>query len=406
MISRFHLLGALMALLVCGAAAQTASPSGNSSPPTQIEGSGVYRVGGDVTPPKATYAPDPSYSEAARQATYQGTVVLWLVVSAEGIPERIKVQRALGMGLDEEAIRAVKQWRFEPATKDGKPVPVMINVEVNFTLYLSPHPDSASHPPRFPGVNISEYPLLIGLDASNSRRQATGNTRTYKVALVEAGQQQSVSISCKFSSSDCLGLYQGNYPAKWQQDKSTIEILGLGYSKDNRPTWAKAVYTIAAAKDLQAPAEGTAPVNPRSSATGGGTTGQSEPQDYQQLRERYEKEAAAGDATAMNNLGTLYYYGHGVPQDYSKAREWYEKAAAAGNAAAMRNVGLLYHNGQGVPQDYGRPWCGAKRRRMPAMLWPWGMSAICITRVKECRRTMKRRESGLKRRQAPEMIMQ
>jgi TonB family protein len=98
-------------------------------------GGGAYRVGGGVSAPKVLYEPDPEYSEEARKAKYQGTVVLWLVVSAEGKPQDIRVQRSLGMGLDEKAIEAVKQWRFDPAKKDGHPVPVMINVEVNFRLY-------------------------------------------------------------------------------------------------------------------------------------------------------------------------------------------------------------------------------------------------------------------------------
>jgi periplasmic protein TonB len=98
-------------------------------------GGGAYRVGGGVSAPKVVYDPDPEYSEEARKAKYQGTVVLWLVVSPDGKPQQIRVQRSLGMGLDEKAIEAVKQWRFEPAKKDGQPVPVMINVEVNFRLY-------------------------------------------------------------------------------------------------------------------------------------------------------------------------------------------------------------------------------------------------------------------------------
>ena len=98
-------------------------------------GGGAYRVGGGVSAPKALYAPDPEYSEEARKAKYQGTVVLWLVVDANGRPQQIRVQRSLGMGLDEKAIEAVKQWKFDPAHKDGQAVPVMINVEVNFRLY-------------------------------------------------------------------------------------------------------------------------------------------------------------------------------------------------------------------------------------------------------------------------------
>ncbi len=98
-------------------------------------GGGAYRVGGGVSAPKALFAPDPEYSEEARKAKYQGTVVLWLVVGADGKPHEIKVQRSLGMGLDEKAREAVMQWRFEPAKLNGQSVPVQINVEVNFRLY-------------------------------------------------------------------------------------------------------------------------------------------------------------------------------------------------------------------------------------------------------------------------------
>ena len=98
-------------------------------------GGGAYRVGGGVSAPKAIYSPDPEYSEEARKVKHMGTVVLWLVVGPDGRPRDIKVLRTLGLGLDEKAIEAVKNWRFEPAKKDGKPVAVQINVEVNFHLY-------------------------------------------------------------------------------------------------------------------------------------------------------------------------------------------------------------------------------------------------------------------------------
>lgn len=98
-------------------------------------GGGVFRVGGGVSAPRALFAPDPEYSEEARKAKYQGTCVLWLVVGPDGHPRDIRVTRSLGLGLDEKAIEAVKQWKFEPAMKDGKPVAVQINVEVSFRLY-------------------------------------------------------------------------------------------------------------------------------------------------------------------------------------------------------------------------------------------------------------------------------
>jgi len=98
-------------------------------------GGGVYRVGGGVSAPRVLYDPDPEYSEEARQAKYQGTVILWVVIGADGHARDVRVQRALGMGLDEKAIDAVRNWRFVPAMKGGHPVAVQVNIEVNFRLY-------------------------------------------------------------------------------------------------------------------------------------------------------------------------------------------------------------------------------------------------------------------------------
>ncbi|PYX97121.1 MAG: hypothetical protein DMG71_04040 [Acidobacteria bacterium] len=103
-------------------------------------GGGVFRVGGGVSPPKPIYTPDPEYDDGARKRRIQGTVVLRMIVGADGLPRDIKVAQSLVRGLDEEAIKAVKQWRFQPSLKDGQPVAVQINVEVQFRLYHGPRP--------------------------------------------------------------------------------------------------------------------------------------------------------------------------------------------------------------------------------------------------------------------------
>lgn len=95
----------------------------------------VYKVGKDVTAPKLIYAVDPKYSDQARHAKYQGICVLSLIVDKKGNPRHIEVVRALGMGLDQKAIEAVKQYKFKPAYYHGKPVPVSIDISVNFRLY-------------------------------------------------------------------------------------------------------------------------------------------------------------------------------------------------------------------------------------------------------------------------------
>jgi len=107
-------------------------------PPWQVQAvyyGGAFRVGGGVSAPKVIYAPSPGYSKEARKVKRDGKVVLWLVVGPDGKPRDIRVVRSLGLGLDEKAIEAVKNWRFEPALKDGKPVAVQVNIEVNFHLY-------------------------------------------------------------------------------------------------------------------------------------------------------------------------------------------------------------------------------------------------------------------------------
>jgi TonB family protein len=105
-------------------------------PPEPLPGtSGLYTVGGEVLAPKLVHAPDPKFSPQARKEKYQGVAVVSVVVDAQGNPTQVHITRHLGMGLDEEAIAAVEKYKFAPATLRGKPVPVQVNVEVNFRIY-------------------------------------------------------------------------------------------------------------------------------------------------------------------------------------------------------------------------------------------------------------------------------
>lgn len=134
-------------------AGEIGSPTGRNGP--KSNGTGIGRSIGDgagdsvgdgtsdygtpghggVTIPRPIYMPDPEFSEAARKARHQGIVTLWVVLNAQGRVERERVYSSLGMGLDEQAIAAVRNWRFEPATKNGHPIPVQMYVEVSFRLY-------------------------------------------------------------------------------------------------------------------------------------------------------------------------------------------------------------------------------------------------------------------------------
>ena len=97
-------------------------------------GGGAYRIGGGVSAPTVLYKVEPEYSEEARKAKFQGTVVIFIVVDERGSPRDLKVIRPLGLGLDQKALEAVQQWKFSPGKKDGRPVAVQATIEVNFRL--------------------------------------------------------------------------------------------------------------------------------------------------------------------------------------------------------------------------------------------------------------------------------
>jgi TonB family protein len=96
---------------------------------------GIYEIGNGVTPPKSTYAPNAEYTDKARKKKINGNVIVKMVVMADGKVGDVKVIKSLEPGLDQQAVAAVKNWTFDPATKDGKPVAVYLKAEVSFRLY-------------------------------------------------------------------------------------------------------------------------------------------------------------------------------------------------------------------------------------------------------------------------------
>jgi TonB family protein len=90
----------------------------------------IYTVGNGVTSPRVIRQVSPEHP--SRGFRIQGTVLIGLIVTAKGEPEEVHVVRSLDKEVDQSAMDAVRQWRFEPGTKDGKPVAVRINVEIRF----------------------------------------------------------------------------------------------------------------------------------------------------------------------------------------------------------------------------------------------------------------------------------
>ncbi|MDQ6677443.1 MAG: M56 family metallopeptidase, partial [Acidobacteriota bacterium] len=94
----------------------------------------VYAMADGITPPRVAYKRDPDYTEQAKAAGIQGTVLLSIEISPKGIPQNLSVTRSLDPGLDQNALDAVQDWRFEPGLKDGEPVTVKATIEMNFKL--------------------------------------------------------------------------------------------------------------------------------------------------------------------------------------------------------------------------------------------------------------------------------
>jgi TonB family protein len=99
-------------------------------------GGGAYRVGvgGGVVPPALLREVKPKYTPEALMRKIQGTVVLDVVVDREGTPVRIRVTRSLDAGLDEEAMVAVREWRFKPGRVGNTPVDVLVSIWLDFRI--------------------------------------------------------------------------------------------------------------------------------------------------------------------------------------------------------------------------------------------------------------------------------
>jgi len=104
----------------------------NQKPVVDEAGEPLRKIGGHVMAPVAIHMENATFSNEARDAKFSGLVTVQLIVNTRGLPESVHVIRGVGMGLDEKAVEAVRQYRFRPAMEDGKPVPVLLNVEVNF----------------------------------------------------------------------------------------------------------------------------------------------------------------------------------------------------------------------------------------------------------------------------------
>jgi TonB family protein len=128
----------------------------------------VYKAGDGVLAPVVVKEVKPQYTADAMRARVEGVVALECVVQPDGTVGEARVTKALNPGLDQEAIKAVKQWRFKPGRKDGRPVPVLVILEMTFTLRDTPAAGGAAKAPLFP-----VRPLTAGDTGVKSQAEAS-----------------------------------------------------------------------------------------------------------------------------------------------------------------------------------------------------------------------------------------
>jgi protein TonB len=106
----------------------------SAAPQSDSAGNPVRKIGSGVSTPQVIHQVEPDFTTEARKAKFMGTVIVGCIVNERGVPEDVHVVRGVGLGLNDKAIQAVKQYKFKPAMEGGKPVPVQLNIEVNFQI--------------------------------------------------------------------------------------------------------------------------------------------------------------------------------------------------------------------------------------------------------------------------------
>jgi TonB family protein len=117
-----------------GMVADVISASWVVAPVTAAPPAGPLRVGGDVKAPVVRTRVEPVYSEKARKDHIEGIVILEMLIDTTGHVRNVTVLKGLPEGLSEAAVTAVRQWTFDPATRNGQPVDVIFNITLSFHL--------------------------------------------------------------------------------------------------------------------------------------------------------------------------------------------------------------------------------------------------------------------------------
>ena len=185
-----------------------AEPNEIEEPPTEEDSPTVVdpepgedpQNGGRVIPPRLIHKVEPEYSERARIAEYQGTVILAVEIREDGVAHNIRVLRRLGLGLDVKAVEAVRNWKFVPGTKNGEPVRVPARIEVSFRL---PTRESGPSDVRIPAGERRRRPGRVRVESTlNYERESLSETQEAEgiAPVLAEGTEISIRLAHPLSS--------------------------------------------------------------------------------------------------------------------------------------------------------------------------------------------------------------
>jgi TonB family protein len=266
------------------------------SPPEQAA---PVRIGPGITPPRVLRKVEPEYSPLARADRVQGSAVFQIIINDRGIPQDIQVISPLGFGLDEKAEEAIQKWRFAPGMKEGKPIPVVAQVEVNF---------------RFP---------KIWFDAKAERRRTSYNVAVKNLDgtndAAKSKAVESVQELAKDGYAPALylaGKWKLNGDHNVAQNTSDAWMLIHKAADQN---YGPALYEVAL-RSLKSDAD---------------------PENKEKQLQILRDAAVLGSVQAQYYLGQAYESGVGVAKETARAGRYYRLCATKGEPFCQFRLGRL-----------------------------------------------------------------
>jgi TonB family protein len=278
-------------LVLCSLAVLQASAAASDEP---------LPIGRDVSPPVPVYKPEPEYSEEARRAHVQGSVLLGIVIDSDGRTRNIEVISPAGFGLDEKAVEAVGKWRFKPAKKDGKPVFVTANVEVNFRLLGEYFSEEQERRRRAYNAAVT---------AVNKKEKAEAVQRAHETLRKLADEKYA-------AAQQVLGSWYLHGSEGLEKDPARGITLLKAAAKEHN---GNAIFELGRLKIKE----------------------QDTPDAQREGLQMIQEASVLGSVPAQAFLAQAYYNGEGVEKDHERARRYLRLCGARGIAGCQSLLGRM-----------------------------------------------------------------